>query len=67
MIKGHREAVSYGKLVVGNRELLAELLSEFKLYAVMFFAAFIKVAESVKNLWKYCESSTVKILDLLDS
>ncbi len=70
LIKGHREAVLYGKLVVGDvgdRELLMRLFSEFKPDAVMHFASFIEVAESVKNPGKYYENNTVKTLALLDA
>ena len=68
--KGHKEAILYGKLIVadiGNKGVLSKILSSIKPDAVMHFAAFIEVAESVKNPKKYYENNTVKTLTLLES
>ena len=70
LIKGHREAVLFGKLEVldvGDKDLISEVLEQFKPDAVMHFAAFIEVGESVENPRKYYENNTVKTLSLLDA
>jgi UDP-glucose 4-epimerase len=53
---GYRDSLLYGKLVVGDlgdKALLEKTLREFKPDAVMHFAAFIQVGESVKEPLKY--------------
>ncbi len=70
LIKGHKEAVLFGKLEVldiGDKDSMTEVLEQFKPDAVMHFAAFIEVGESVKNPRKYYENNTVKTLSLLDA
>ena len=67
---GHREAVTDGRLVVGDmgdRMLLDELMAEERFDAVMDFAAFIEVGESVDNPAKYYENNVVKLKTLLDA
>ena len=67
---GHREAVTDGRLVVGDmgdRALLDELMAVEKFDAIMDFAAFIEVGESVENPAKYYENNVVKLKTLLDA
>jgi UDP-glucose 4-epimerase len=67
--KGHREAVLYGRLVVADlkdKETLDAIFREFKPDAVMHFAAFIEVAESVKEPLKYYRNNTVNTMNLLE-
>lgn len=67
---GHREAVTDGRLVVGDmgdRALLDELMAAEKFDAIMDFAAFIEVGESVENPAKYYENNVVKLKTLLDA
>ena len=67
---GHREAVTEGRLVVGDmgdRALLDELMTAEKFDAIMDFAAFIEVGESVENPAKYYENNVVKLKTLLDA
>ena len=67
--KGHKEAVLYGKLVVADlqdKETLDAIFREFKPDAVMHFAAFIEVAESVKEPLKYYRNNTVNTMNLLE-
>jgi UDP-glucose 4-epimerase len=66
--KGHKEAVLYGKLVVADledEEKLNSIVESFKPEAVMHFAAFIEVAESVKDPFKYYKNNTTNTLNLL--
>ena len=67
---GHREAVTDGRLVVGDmgdRALLDDLMAAENFDAVMDFAAFIEVGESVENPAKYYENNVVKLKTLLDA
>ena len=67
---GHREAVTDGRLVVGDmgdRALLDELMAAEKFDAIMDFAAFIEVGESVENPARYYENNVVKLKTLLDA
>ena len=67
---GHQEAVTDGRLAVGDmgdRALLDELMTAEKFDAIMDFAAFIEVGESVENPAKYYENNVVKLKTLLDA
>lgn len=65
---GHRDAVLSGKLVIGDlsdNALLSKSIREFKPDAVMHFAAFIQVGESVKEPLKYYQNNAVNAVNLL--
>ncbi len=67
---GHKEAVLYGKLIEGDlsdNEKLKKILKEFQPDAVMHFAAFIEVAESVENPLKYYKNNTCNTINLLEA
>lgn len=66
---GHEWAVLYGSLVKGNlsdKKLLGAIIEEFKPDAVMHFAAFIQVEESVREPLKYYRNNTFNALKLLE-
>ena len=66
---GNRWAVLHGDLVVGelsDRQLLTDTLRDFQPDAVMHFAAYIEVAESVSNPLKYYRNNTLNALQLLE-
>ena len=66
---GHRDAVLYGDFVQGDmadRALLDGILSQ-GFDAVMHFASFIQVGESVLQPDKYYQNNVVKTLGLLDA
>jgi UDP-glucose 4-epimerase len=68
--KGHREAVSHGILIegdLGNTELLDNIFQTYKIDAVMHFAAFLEVGESVKDPMKYYINNVSATLNLLQS
>jgi UDP-glucose 4-epimerase len=68
--KGHREAVLHGRLIVGDladTALLEQTLYEFRPDAVMHFAAFIEVGESVREPLKYYRNNTANAMNLLDA
>ena len=65
---GHRESVLYGELIEGdlnNSHLLDKIFKENKIDAVMHFAAFIQVGESVEKPLKYYENNSCNALNLL--
>jgi UDP-glucose 4-epimerase len=66
---GHQDAVLAGEFVQGNcgdRKLLDELLTR-GFDAVMHFASFIQVGESMKHPDKYYQNNVVNTLTLLDA
>ncbi|MCC5860058.1 MAG: UDP-glucose 4-epimerase GalE [Ectothiorhodospiraceae bacterium] len=66
---GFAEAVTHGKLVVGNtgdRALVAELLRRHNIDTVMHFAAHTIVPESVADPLKYYGNNTCATRNLLD-
>ena len=67
---GHRDSVSGHKLIVGelaDRVLLDEVLTENRIDAVMHFAAFAKVGESVVDPAKYYVNNVMATLELLEA
>ncbi len=68
--KGHRDAVLHGDLVVGDladSKLLDHTLKEFRPDAVMHFAAFIEVGESVIDPIKYYHNNVANTINLLNA
>jgi UDP-glucose 4-epimerase len=66
---GHRDAVLTGDFVqssIADADLLDRLLAR-GFEAVMHFASFIQVGESVQQQAKYYQNNVVNILDLLES
>lgn len=67
---GHKEAVKSGVFIQGdmaNSQLLDEIFTEHKIAAVMHFASFIQVGESVQNPAKYYQNNLVGTLQLLQA
>jgi len=67
--KGHEKAVLYGeirRIDLSDREGIRNVLRDFKPEAVMHFAAFIEVGESVLYPLKYYKNNTVNSLILLE-
>ena len=68
--KGHRDAVLQGDLVVGDladTALLDKTIQDFSPDAVMHFAAFIEVGESVREPLKYYNNNAANSINLLSS
>lgn len=66
---GHREAVLNADFIEGNladKKLLKQLFSQYQFVAVMHFAAFTQVGESVTNPAKYYHNNVCGTLNLLD-
>ncbi len=56
LVYGHREAVHWGPLIIGDitdRKKLDQVFEEYQPSAVMHFAAYAYVGESVTNPGKY--------------
>ncbi len=67
---GHRQAVKWGELIEGDvsdSRLLDRLFSEYRFSAVMYFAAFINVGESVTDPAKYYQNNVGAAIHLLES
>ncbi len=70
LVTGHREHVRWGNFCegdTGNADRLDACLSRFEIQAVMHFAAFIEVGESVADPMKYYENNVAKTLRLLQA
>jgi len=67
--KGHRKAVLDAKLIVGtiaDRDLLERLFAEYPFSAVMHFASYIEVEESMQFPLKYYQNNVVATCHLLE-
>ena len=67
---GYKDAVKYGELIEGNlgdTDILDQIFSEHHIDAVMHFAAFIEVGESVANPAKYYHNNVSNTQILLDA
>ncbi|MBB5352600.1 UDP-glucose-4-epimerase GalE [Haloferula luteola] len=71
LVFGHREAivsegVEFVQGAVGDRELLKDLFTQHQFSAVVHFAAYAYVGESVTNPLKYYRNNTAEPLTLLE-
>ncbi|WP_428897724.1 UDP-glucose 4-epimerase [Parelusimicrobium proximum] len=67
--KGHKQSVRGCKFIkgdLGDRKKLKKVFAEYDITAVMHFAAFIEVGESVAAPDKYYDNNFVKVKNLLD-
>jgi UDP-glucose 4-epimerase len=67
---GHRDAVLHGELAVGDlsdREFINGVIRDFRPEAVMHFAAFIEVGESVRDPLKYYGNNGANTIALLSA
>ena len=70
LVYGHEGAVKWGPLVHGDildRERLDRAIAEYKPLAIMHFAAFAYVGESVEDPGKYYRNNVVGSLTLLEA
>jgi UDP-glucose 4-epimerase len=68
--RGDRESVLYGDLVVGdigNIQDLEKVFTQHKFDAVMHFAAYINVGESVKNPALYYKNNVCNTMNILET
>ena len=67
---GHPEAVKWGPLEIGDigdRKQLAMVMQKYNPFAVMHFAAYAYVGESVQDPAKYYRNNVAGTLSLLES
>ena len=70
LIHGHRDAVRWGPLVeadLGDRTTLERVLREYRISAVVHFAAFAYVGESMADPGRYFHNNVSCSLNLLDA
>jgi UDP-glucose-4-epimerase GalE len=70
LVAGHRAAVKYGQLVTGDitdLALLRTTLNQHGIHAVMHFAAFLDVGESVREPVKYYRNNVGGALTVLEA
>jgi UDP-glucose-4-epimerase GalE len=70
LVAGHREAVKYGEFVeadVSDVGAVAAALDRYEAGAVMHFAAYLDVGESVRDPIKYYRNNVVGALSLLEA
>ena len=64
LVYGHRENVKWGPFYeggIGDRQVLEEILKHHRVQAVMHFAAFAYVGESVTDPKKYYENNLMRL------
>lgn len=67
---GHKEAVPNGKLIVGdlkNKNFVEKVFKENDIEAVIHFAAYASVAESMSNPLRYYENNVSGTINLLNA
>ena len=70
LVYGHRQAVKYGPFMegsIGDSKLIRHVFSEYQIEAVMHFAAFCYVGESVTEPAKYYRNNVADTLNLLEA
>ncbi len=67
---GHKWAVKWGPFVqgdIGDQKLIREVVSEYRIQAVLHFAALTFVGESIVQPRKYFHNNVVQTLKMLDA
>ncbi len=70
LVAGHRSAVKWGELVqadIADRDAVADALRRHGICAVMHFAAFLDVGESVREPAKYYRNNVIGALSVLEA
>ena len=70
LVAGHREAVGYGELVEGDitdLDAVRQALKRHQIWAVMHFAAFLDVGESVREPARYYRNNVTGALTVLEA
>ena len=70
LLRGHREAVRWGPLVeadISDRNALRRVFQQYPIEAVIHFAAFISVGESMRDPSLYFRNNLVNTLNLLEA
>ena len=67
---GNKKTVKYGEFIegdLGDKQLLDRIFKEYPIKAVMHFAAFIDVGESISHPIKYYQNNVTNTLSLLET
>jgi len=70
LARGHREAVQWGPLIeadTGDRAALDRIFAQYQIAAVLHFAAFTYVGESMRAPDMYFRNNTLNTLNLLEA
>ena len=70
LVAGHREAVKYGEFVLGDildTAAVRAAMASHRISAVMHFAAYLDVGESVREPVKYYKNNVVGALSVLEA
>ncbi len=70
LVYGHRQAVKWGPFIEGSMadaKLLDRIFTEYPIAAVMHFAAFCYVGESVEDPGKYYQNNVAATITLLEA
>jgi UDP-glucose-4-epimerase GalE len=70
LVYGHRSAVKWGPFIEGDladEELLCQIMHDYKVQAVMHFAAYAYVGESMQTPGKYFRNNVTNTLNLLNA
>jgi len=70
LVCGHRQAVKFGPFIegsIGDSRLIRHVFSDYEIEAVMHFAAFCYVGESVVEPGKYYRNNVAETLNLLEA
>ncbi len=68
LVYGHRQAVKWGPFIkgsVGDPKLIRDIFSKYQIAAVMHFAAFCYVGESMTDPYKYYRNNVINTINLL--
>ena len=69
LVYGHEASVKWGRFIqgdLGDKAALRQLFTQYKISAVMHFAAYAYVGESVTNPQKYYQNNVINTINLLD-
>jgi len=70
LVRGNREAVKWGPFIEGSvadSDILSEIFAQYKILAVMHFAAFAYVGESVESPALYYQNNVASTINLLEA
>ena len=70
LVAGHREAATFGEFVegdIGDTAAVRAALRQHQVFAVMHFAAFLDVGESVRDPGKYYRNNVAGALSVLEA
>src|ERR1700730_15627732 len=67
---GHKWAVKWGPFIqgdIGDQDLVCEIVRQYRIEAVLHFAAYASVAESMQEPSKYFKNNLANTLRMIDA